>query len=544
MSAKQAVPEPFRELQELTADALGSFVLAASDDFFAPKESLLKPNAPEWREGEYTERGKWMDGWESQRRRSEGHDFAVIRLGAPGRVRGVLVDTTHFKGNAPQTIALDGVEAPLHATPAELLALPSWTELVPPSPVKPDFPNLFFLTGPGARPGATSGPRVTHLRLRIYPDGGVARLRAYGDVIPDEALFWGEASVDLAAVANGARIASASDSFFGPPENMLLPGRGTNMGDGWETKRRRTPGSDWAVVELARPGVVERIDLDTHFFKGNAPVATRLECLDARALDGPTLARRLRSAGADRSEGWEELLERSTVIQHHRHTFEPARPRVATHVRVHIFPHGGVNRLRLFGHAVDLANEASARERLNALGAKEAAELFRAFCGSSRWVDQLQSARPFPSLRALFSAARAAWWELGPKDWLEAFAAHPRIGDTRAKGWSKSEQRGVESAEAAVLDRLSELNRAYFDKFGFVFLICATGKSANELLAALEARLGRSREAELETAAVEQARITRLRLARWLREQNAAPAAEAGRARSDKRTGKRARRES
>jgi len=516
VATHQPIPAEFRGFVDLSADVLGTFVLYATDDFFAEKENLLKAGPPEWREGEYTAKGKWMDGWESQRRREPGHDFAIIRLGAPGRVRGALVDTTHFKGNAPQRIALEGIEAPYTATPAPLRADDRWFPLIEQSAVKPDFPNVFALT--------EQGPRVTHVRLRIYPDGGVARLRVYGDVMAEERTFWRAGGVDLGAVENGGTIAAKSDEFFGPPANMLLPGRGVNMGDGWETKRRRTPGSDWAVVKLARRGVLERIELDTHFFKGNAPQATLIEAVDATGMDAAVLQALLAS---DSPSGWRVLVDKTALVQHRRHQLEPNRPMPVTHVRVHIFPHGGVNRLRLFGYALDTEAEAAALRRLNVLDEQQARAVFQSCCGSSAWVDGMVARRPLASVRALFAAADEVWWSLGEKDFLEAFAAHPRIGQNKKAApqgeksaeWSRGEQRSVAQADAETLERLAKLNDDYFEKFGFIFIVFATGKSAPEMLALLEQRLGRGKAEEVETAAAEQAKITRVRLEKWLREQ-------------------------
>ena len=514
MSSHQPVPAPFAGLVDLSSDLLGTFVLFATDDYFAAKENLLKPNAPVWLEGEYTDKGKWMDGWESQRKREPGHDFAILRLGAAGHVRGVLVDTTHFKGNAPQQVSIEGIELPHTATPQQLLDADGWFEILPQSAVQPDFQNVFELAGPSAR--------ATHIRLQIFPDGGVARLRVYGDVAAEERTFWRPGSVDLGAVENGGTIALQSDAFFGPPQNMLLPGRGVNMGDGWETKRRRTPGSDWAVVKLARRGVVERIELDTHFFKGNAPQATLVEALDASALDAETLADTLGSP-----KGWTTLVDKTPLVQHRRHQLEPSRPMAATHVRVHIFPHGGVNRLRMFGYALDTGPEAAAIEKLNALDEKKAEALFLSCCGSSKWAEIMIGVRPFADVRALFAAADGAWWALGAKDWLEAFTAHPRIGSkkkavpqsSKSASWSKGEQKGVAGSKSETLKQLAQLNDAYFKKFGFIFIVFATGKSADEMLALLEERVKRSKAREIEAAAVEQAKITRVRLEKWLREQ-------------------------
>jgi allantoicase len=514
MAARQPAPTQFKQWTDLSSDILGAFVVYATDDFFAGKENLIRPDAAVWLENEYTDKGKWMDGWESQRRRTEGHDWAIVRLGAPGLVRGVLVDTAHFKGNAPQRILLEGLEAEHTATGEMLNARTDWFPLIPESDVKPDFPNSFDVK--------KSEARVTHVRLHIFPDGGVARLRVYGEVLADERTFWRPGSVDLGALENGATIAAVSDEFFGPPSNMLLPGRGVNMGDGWETKRRRTPGSDWAVVKLARRGQIQRMELDTHFFKGNAPQATLMECLDAEALSAKELETRLRAP-----QGWEVLLDKTPLVQHRRHQLEPSRPRIATHVRVHIFPHGGVNRLRLFGESVDSREEKSALDVLNGMEAKKARPLFLSFCGAERWADEMVLWRPFPSVKAFFQRAETQWWGLDEEEWLEAFAAHPRIGQKKKAAsqteksakWSRSEQKKVETADPRVLKQLAELNNKYFKKFGFIYIVFASGKTAPQMLSLLEERIGGTKAKEIENAAREQAKITRLRMEKWLREQ-------------------------
>jgi len=511
MASPVAVPEVYANLVNLAADITGTFVVFANDDFFAPKENLIRPDAPVWKEGEYTDRGKWMDGWESQRRRSPGHDHCIIRLGTPGKIHGLLVDNTHFKGNAPQEVSLEIVEASYTATPEEL-AVAAWTEVLPRTAVKADFPN--------AVPLPAVSERATHIRFHIYPDGGVARLRVYGEVVADERMFWRDAAVDLAAVENGGTIAAVSDQFFGPPSNLLLPGRGVNMGDGWETRRRRTPGSDWCVIKLARPAVLDRLELDTHYFKGNAPQAVVVEALDARTLMPAELDGLLRAP-----KGWPVLVGKTALVQHRRHVLEPDRPMVVTHLRVHIFPHGGVNRLRAFGLSQDTAPELAALAGLHALREADARTLMLSFNGSQSWADAMVKLRPFTSVRSLFKMAENLWWGLSKEDWLEAYAAHPKIGETRKAAtqteqsgtWSKGEQKGVEGADDDVKARLAELNQKYAETFGFIFICFATGRTAPQMLEILEERIGNTKEQELQNAAQEQARITRLRIEKWLK---------------------------
>ena len=312
----------FTELVDVAAARLGGTVLLANDEFFAPKENLLKPEKPVWREGEYTDRGKWMDGWETRRRRTPGHDWCLIRLGVPAVVHGVVVDTSFFKGNYPEQCSLEAGEAE-GAADAEALAAGSgvvWTEILPRSSLRGDAENPFPITHRG---------RVTHLRFSIYPDGGVARLRVYGEPLHDPRLRPGTFA-DLAALKNGGLVVGCSDMFFGHRHNLILPGRSTHMGDGWETKRRRGPGHDWIVVRLAARGVISQIEVDTDHFKGNAPESCSVE-----ARDG--------------DEGsWTTLLPRTALRPHSQHRFDVAAA-PATHARLAIYPDGGIARLRLFG---------------------------------------------------------------------------------------------------------------------------------------------------------------------------------------------------
>jgi allantoicase len=505
-------PSELAHLIDLAADATGGFAVYATDDYFAEKENLLRPTPPQWIADRYTDKGKWMDGWESQRRREPGDDdFCILRLGMPGEVHGLVVDTTHFKGNAPEEVSLEALEAPDTATARELIEHAAWAEILPRTKVLPDHSNVLVLP--------SSSARATHVRLHIYPDGGVARIRVFGVVRPEPRVFWGAASVDLAALENGGTIAAVSDQFFGPPSNLLLPGRGVNMGDGWETKRRRTPGSDWCVVRLGRRGAVQRIELDTHFFKGNAPQATVIEALDETTLAPAELEARLRGGG-----GWTTLIGRTPLVPHRRHLLEPERPMPVTHLRVHIFPHGGVNRLRVHGHALDTEDEQRALGTLNASTDDDARKLLMSFAGAQAFAQRMSSMRPLPTVRALFAAADDVWWSLSTDDWLEAFAAHPRLGQPRpapmqtlrSATWSKGEQAGLAGAAEATAARLRELNERYLAKHGFIFILCASGRSASEVLARLEERIDNDRAAEVENAAREQAKITRLRIGKWL----------------------------
>ncbi len=310
----------FADLPDVAAERLGGRVLAANDEFFAPKENLLKSAKPVWREDEYTDRGKWMDGWETRRRRTPGHDWCIVRLGLPAIVHGVLVDTSFFRGNYPEYCSLEACALAADAA-AEALDGAPWREVLPRSALKGDAENPFPIK---------HRDRVTHLRFNIYPDGGVARLRVFGEPLPAAGLRTG-ALVDLAAMANGGLVTECSDMFFGHRHNLILPGRSTHMGDGWETRRRRGPGHDWIVVRLGARGIISRIEVDTDHFKGNAPESCAVDTRDGAEAE------------------WTELLPRAPVQPHSQHRFDVSASGPATHARLAIYPDGGVARLRLFG---------------------------------------------------------------------------------------------------------------------------------------------------------------------------------------------------
>jgi allantoicase len=322
----------FTDLVDVAAARLGGTVLLANDEFFAPKENLLKPEKPVWREGEYTDRGKWMDGWESRRRRVAGHVWCLVRLGIAAVVHGVVVDTSFFTGNYPEHCSIESCSVD-GAADAEALATGDaavWTEILPRSVLRGDAENPFAIVPRG---------RATHLRFHIYPDGGVARLRVYGEPVRDPRLRPG-VTADLAALTNGGLVVGCSDMFFGHRHNLILPGRSAHMGDGWETKRRRGPGHDWIVVRLSARGSIARIEVDTDHFKGNAPESCSVEVCDA-----PNLTPELLSGG---DPGWTTLLPRTALQADAQHGFDVSGG-PATHARLAIYPDGGIARLRLVG---------------------------------------------------------------------------------------------------------------------------------------------------------------------------------------------------
>jgi allantoicase len=322
----------FLALADLASARLGGRAVATNDDFFAAKSNLVKPAPPQFIPGKYTSRGKWMDGWESRRRRTPGHDWCTVRLGLRGVVRGVNVATHFFTGNFPSHCSIEACDQAGDTRRVPAAAAP-WVEILPARALLGDSDNLFAIED--ERPW-------THIRLNIYPDGGVARLRVYGEAAIDWAAIARRGRpVDLASILNGGLVLAASDMHFGARDNLIMPGRGVNMGDGWETRRRRGPGHDWAIVGLGTTGSVARVEIDTHHFKGNYP--------DRASLDG-VLAPGA-TVDALGSADWRTLVPETKLHADRRHIISRGLAAIGpvSHVRLNIYPDGGVSRLRVHG---------------------------------------------------------------------------------------------------------------------------------------------------------------------------------------------------
>jgi allantoicase len=312
------------------ADArLGAVVLSANDEFFGAKERLLNPAEPEWRAGVYDDHGKWMDGWETRRRRDQGFDHCIVKLAAPCTLTALDVDTRYFTGNYPPYASIGACYS--SGTPD---ATTQWVELLPRSALKGDQHNPFLLAGADI---------YTHLKLNIYPDGGVARLRAYGSVHCVWSQIGAAEAIDLAAALNGGRALLCSDEHYGAMGNLLLPGRGASMADGWETRRRRGPGFDWVILRLGYSGRIDHVEIDTAHFKGNYPHQVSMHAASLPASGIADLAGQCMS--------WPALLEPQYLEADHVHTFREQLCDIGpvSHVRVNMHPDGGMSRVRLFG---------------------------------------------------------------------------------------------------------------------------------------------------------------------------------------------------
>jgi allantoicase len=361
----------FRQLPDLAVRTLGGSVVHANDEAFAAKENLITPGPAVFDPTEFGHRGKVYDGWETRRRRESGHDEAVVRLGIPGVVHGVVVDTAFFVGNYPPEVAVDGLCAGPDIDPdVDPATDEGWRPLVSRTEVKGDSENVFAVSSPW---------RCTHVRLRIFPDGGVARLRVHGVAVPDPRLLDALGTVDMAALENGGMVTDCSNRFYGSAQNLLLPGPARSMGEGWETARRRDGANDWVEVVLGAEATVAVVELDTMWFLHNAPGAAVLR---GRVGDGP----------------WRELIARVPLHPDTRHRFVLAGTAAGavpvTSVRLDIFPDGGMARMRVFGAASPAGREALGLRWFNSVPARTATAVLTAAGVDPARAGELAAHRP------------------------------------------------------------------------------------------------------------------------------------------------------
>jgi allantoicase len=367
--------DEFTRLPDLASRRLGGGVVSANDELFAERENLIKPEAPAYSTYTFGHKGQVYDGWETRRRREPGHDHAIVRLGAAGVVRGVIVDTAFFKGNYPPEVSVEGTGIEGYPSPSELEEA-EWLPLVPRSPVKGDSQNPFPVDAP---------QRCTHVRLAMYPDGGVARLRVHGEVVPDPR-FLAAGPVDLAALANGGVVTGCSNMFYSSPTNLISPGEARVMGEGWETARRRDDGNDWVEFALAGPGTPRLAELDTRYFVGNAPGWASL-----RSLDGQT-----------------ELLPRTRLQPDTRHLFRLPGTDEVSGVRLDVFPDGGLARVRLYGELSSHGLAELGRRWLNSLPAGQARQVLEHEAGlDAAEAERVVAGRPVGDLGALPDPVRS-----------------------------------------------------------------------------------------------------------------------------------------
>jgi len=316
---------------DLAQSRLGTKVVYKTDEFFAPAKRIINPWAPVFKEGVFDKHGKWMDGWETRRKRNKGHDYLVLKLGKPGKIHKVDIDTSYFSGNQPSKVSLEACFSKKK--------LPNknskWVKILNKKSTKPNSHHFFIIK---------SKFTFTHVKLNIYPDGGVARLRIYGSM--EIKKKFGKKIINLTSVLNGAVPIACNNEHFGRAENILAPGIGKNMGDGWETRRSRGTNFDWLIIKCATTGKINKIQIDTHHFKGNYP--------DKCSLQAAYLSNKISSKTiVDRSKKWKLLLNKAKLNAHKKHSFQNKlmKNKKVNYIRINIFPDGGISRIRAFGRA-------------------------------------------------------------------------------------------------------------------------------------------------------------------------------------------------
>jgi allantoicase len=318
-------------LINLAQPRLGSKVIFRTDDFFASADRIIDPSAPVFKEGLFDKNGKWMDGWESRRKRTPGHDYLIIKLGKPGSISKVNVDTTHFNGNQPSMISIEACNSK-----SNNIKNFKWKSLLGKKKTKANSPHIF----------KTSSKSVfTHIKLNIFPDGGVARLKLYGNISKEKNDFRNK-TINLASLLDGASVIACNNEHFGKAENILAPGKAKNMGDGWETRRRRDKGFDWLILNSIDCEKIDKIEISTHHFKGNFPSHCSLQ-----AAYIPT--KKSSSSIVKSSNRWKTLMNKTSLKANKTHTFRNIlmKKDKINFIKINIYPDGGISRFRIFGKA-------------------------------------------------------------------------------------------------------------------------------------------------------------------------------------------------
>lgn len=398
----RTMTEFWSDLTDVASSGIGGRVLFATDDWFARCEYLISPKAPVFDPNAFTDYGKLMDGWETRRKRIPGHDWCIIELAAPSRVYGFEVDTAFFTGNQSPRVSVQGIAMRPEETPssetrdalrvrfqseetspkggfaatesqtkaAAALHSEQWSELLPMSNLSPGYPDTRLHQFTSVLPANGIVPVVTHLRINMYPDGGIARLRVRGEIVRS---LKSDVVVDMAAASNGGAALGASNAHYGRASNLIAPGRSQRMDEGWETARNpnRPPVltldpqtgmldlpkemGEWALIRLASLTAVHRLEIDTDHFKGNCPEAIEVEyaCI-ASSIPRPEELQFVSDANNSAVDWSPLMLKRTRLVPHSQHSFTVqeghlASNAVATHVRLRMYPDGGVARLRVYG---------------------------------------------------------------------------------------------------------------------------------------------------------------------------------------------------
>ena len=311
---------------------IGSKIISKTDDFFAAAHRILKTDIPVFKDGLFDKHGKWMDGWETRRRRSKGFDYLILKLGKPGKIFDIDIDTSHFNGNQPTHASLEGCFS--RSKPNKKT---KWIRVLGKKKLGPNKNHNFK---------SQNKSTFNYIRLNIFPDGGVARLRLYGKIEIDKKII-NHKNLNLTSILNGASIIGCNNEHFGRAENIIAPGKGKNMGDGWETRRSRGKNFDWLIIKFGKPGLIKKLEIDTHHFKGNYP--------DSCSIQTASISKDLSNKSiVNNSKNWKFILNKSKLSAHKKHIFKKflTNRSEENYLRINIYPDGGVSRIRAYGNFV------------------------------------------------------------------------------------------------------------------------------------------------------------------------------------------------
>ena len=320
-------------LIDLLQPRLGSKIVYKTDEFFGPAERILSQNLPIWKEGLYDKNGKWMDGWETRRKRQKGNDYLIISLGKPGKINIIDIDTSYFNGNQPEFASIEGC----YSESFDINKKISWKTILKKSKIKPNFQNMFMIKDKKS---------YTHIRLNIFPDGGVARLRLYGKIDINKLSIHRNNLIELSSITNGSSIIAFNNEHFGKAENILAPGKSFNMSDGWETRRRRNKGNDWLIFKFGIPGYIKRIIIDTSHFKGNYPDYFNLQA--SYISNSKNISKNLIIKNSIK---WKYVIKKTKLYMDQEHIINEnlLSNKLVNYIRINIFPDGGISRINIFG---------------------------------------------------------------------------------------------------------------------------------------------------------------------------------------------------
>ena len=322
------------KMTNLADPRIGSKVVFKTDDFFASAKRIINNQTPVFKEGVFDNHGKWMDGWETRRRRTKGFDYLIIKLGKPGKIRSIDIDTAYFSGNQPTQASLEACFSKKNNPNNKS----NWIQILNKKKIGPNKNHNFKIKNRSI---------FTHVKLNIYPDGGVARLRIFGEIILQKFNFKNKV-INLTSMVNGASIVGCNNEHFGKSENILAPGRGKNMGDGWETRRSRGKNYDWLIVKCGHAGKIKKIEIDTHHFKGNYP--------DSCSIQATYISKKMpNSAIVQKSQKWDLILNRAKLKANKKHIFKNKimSKNKINFIKINIFPDGGISRIRTFGNIIE-----------------------------------------------------------------------------------------------------------------------------------------------------------------------------------------------